>query len=168
MELIDLPDFGPDDYRQVVDGEVDPFATEHLGIVWGPKTEHIGLTDGGRLVAHAGWARARADTGTGAVLDVVGLGSVIVHRSHRGTGAGSRLIAAAMGRMAGSGPIGMLFCRPDRLAFYERLGWARFDGTVTVDQPGGPIAMPLLTCWTALATGASVAATDLHVEGLPF
>ena len=43
MDLIDLPAFGPDRYQQTVDGESDPFGTDHLGVVWsscGPGQGH--------------------------------------------------------------------------------------------------------------------------------
>jgi GNAT superfamily N-acetyltransferase len=168
VELVDLPDFGPDDVALVVDGEVDPYATAHLPIEWRQKSSHVGLVDEGHLIATAGWVPARVRTGSGPV-DVLGLGGVMVHRQRRGHGVGAVLVAGTMRRMAESGgALGMLFCRPVRLAFYQRLGWHRIDAEVTADQPGGPVIMPLLTCWTPLAPGATMPLGELHVEGLPF
>ena len=63
------------------------------------------------------------------------LGSVLVHRKHRGAGVGRQLVSGAMTKMGELGtPLGMLFCRTPRVSFYESLGWRPVDGTVTVDQ----------------------------------
>ncbi|HEY1990775.1 MAG TPA: GNAT family N-acetyltransferase [Acidimicrobiales bacterium] len=169
MELIDLPDFGPDDFAKMVDGEADPFATADLDIEWREKTGHVGLTDKGRLIGHAGWVAIQVATPAGQSTDVVGLGGVMLHRDFRGRGAGRQVVLAAMARMAElGGSIGMLFCLPQRLRFYQDLGWFRIDQAVTADQPTGSILMPMVTCWTPLVEGATLPATDLHVQGLPF
>jgi GNAT superfamily N-acetyltransferase len=169
VELIDLPDFGPDDFAKMVDGEADPFATADLDIEWREKTGHVGLTDKGRLIGHAGWVAIQVATPAGQSTDVVGLGGVMLHRDFRGRGAGRQVVLAAMARMAElGGSIGMLFCLPQRLRFYQDLGWFRIDQAVTADQPTGSILMPMVTCWTPLVEGATLPATDLHVQGLPF
>ncbi len=168
VELVDLASFGPADYAGIVDGETDPFETEHLAIVWRDKTGHVGLTDEGRLVAHAGWVDAQVHTTTGPLM-VSGLGGVIVNKDRRGHGVGALLVSGAMERMAGAGPsIGMLFCLPERLAFYQRLGWSPVAVSVTADQPSGPITVPMVTCWTPLVEGALLPPGALSVEGLPF
>ncbi len=169
MDLIDLLEFGADDYAQIQDGESDPFGTDHLGISWREKPAHLGLVDDGRLIAHAGWVPTRARTITGTPIEAVGLGSVLVHRKHRGAGVGRQLVSGAMTRMRElNKPLGLLFCRTQRVRFYESLGWRPIEGEVTVDQPAGPMVMPLVTCWTPLTEEVSLADEDLRVEGLPF
>jgi GNAT superfamily N-acetyltransferase len=169
VELVDLPDFGVHDYADIEDGEKDPFGTDRLGIFWLEKENHLGLTEAGRLIGHAGWVPSRARAATGELIEVVGLGGVLMHRTHRGSGVGRQLVSGAMTRMRDlDRPLGMLFCRTERVRFYEGLGWHRVHGQVTVDQPSGPMVMPLVTCWTALTSGAAPPETDLHVEGLPF
>lgn len=168
VELIDLPDFGPDDFATIVDGEEDPFATADLDIVWREKTGHVGLTHEGRLIGHAAWVAVRVDSSTGQAIDVLGLGGVMLHRDFRGNGAGRQVVLGAMARMAELGSIGLLFCLPQRLRFYQDMGWFRIDRAVTADQSTGSILMPMVTCWTPLAEGATLPATDLHVQGLPF
>jgi predicted N-acetyltransferase YhbS len=169
VKLIDLPDFGPDDFERIVDGETDPFGTEHLGIVWRDKSGHVGLTMESRLIGHAGWVPVQVQGPTGQIVNVLGLGGVMLHRDFRGNGAGRQVVVGAMKRMADlGGSIGMLFCRSERLPFYERIGWLHIEKTVTADQPTGLITMPLNTCWTPLVEGALLPPTDLHVEGLPF
>jgi predicted N-acetyltransferase YhbS len=106
---------------------------------------------------------------TGTSVEVVGLGSVLVHRKHRGAGVGRQLVSGAMTRMLElDRPLGILFCRPPRVSFYESLGWHRVDGTVTVEQPAGPMVMPLVTCWTPLMDQADLPDGALRIEGLPF
>jgi aminoglycoside 2'-N-acetyltransferase I len=168
VELIDLPDFGPDDFAKIVDGETDPFATEDLGIVWRDKTGHVGLTDAGRVIGHAGWVPVRVKT-TREAIDVLGLGGVILHRDYRGAAAGRQVVLGAMSRMADVGPsIGLLFCLPQRVRFYRDMGWFPVDRAVTADQSTGTITMPMVTAWTPLAEGATLPDTDLHIAGLPF
>jgi GNAT superfamily N-acetyltransferase len=169
MELVDMPDFGADDFAAIVDGEVDPFGTESLEIEWREKTGHVGLMHDGRLIGHAGWVPVEARSSEADLVEAVGLGGVMVHRAHRGAGLGRRLVSGAMERMQElDRPLGLLFCRTARVQFYQRLGWHPIQHDVTVDQPGGEIAMPLATCWTPLSDGASEPTTALHIEGLPF
>ena len=169
VELIDLPDFAPDDFARIVDGETDPFATADLDITWREKTDHVGLTEARRLIGHAAWVPVQVTTTTGETVDVLGLGGVMLHRDYRGHGAGRQVVLGAMSRMTDAGgSIGLLFCLPERVRFYRDMGWFPIDRVVTADQPSGPITMPMVTCWTPLAEGATLPATDLHVEGLPF
>ncbi|MGH9081058.1 MAG: GNAT family N-acetyltransferase [Acidimicrobiales bacterium] len=169
MEVIEVTDFGPDEYGQIVDGEADPYGTDHLRMDWREKSGHVALVQDGRMIAHAGWVPADLRVASGEQLRIVGLGGVMVHREHRGNGLGHRLVAETMARMGRLGrPVGMLFCRPQRVAFYERLGWHPTGEPVTADQPGGPVVMPLMTCWTPFAEGAVLPHSALHVEGLPF
>ena len=168
MELTDLPDFGPDDFALIEDGEVDPYGTDHLGITWREKTGHVGLMESGRLIAHAGWVPVRTRVAVEAV-EAVGLGSVLVHRDHRGQGIGGQLVAGAMARMGALGsPIGLLFCRTQRVPFYRRLGWEVLPHGATADQPSGRVTMPLVTCWTRFVDSPSPPAVELEIEGLPF
>lgn len=169
MDLIDLPAFGPDDFDQVTGGEPDPFGTDHLGIEWLGKSDHLGLMDDGRLIGHAGWVASSVRTAEEPERAVLGLGSVMLHADYRGHGVGAQLVEGAMMRMRSAGPaLGVLFCRPERLDFYGRLGWIPLAGEVTVEQTAGRIVMPLRTCWTALVEGASLPGGDVRVMGLPF
>ncbi len=169
VEVVDLPDFGPDEYAQIVDGERDPFGTEHLGIEWGPKSDHVGLVEDGHLIGHAGWVVSELREAAAGTIEVLGLGGVLVHRQYRGHGVGRVVVEAATERMQRQGRMmAMLFCRPERLRFYADLGWQEIAGVVRVGQPGGAIVMPLRTCWLPLAEGPTVPGGDLELPGLPF
>ncbi len=169
MEVLELADFGPAAYDQIVDGELDPYGTDHLDIHWREKTGHVALVERGRIIGHAGWVPADLRAAGAEQVRIVGLGGVMVHRRHRGRGLGHRLVTEAMERMGRLGvPLGMLFCRTQRVPFYESLGWYPTEERVTADQPGGTVAMPLVTCWTPLTEGAAPPRSALHIDGLPF
>ena len=90
---------------------------------------------------------------------IAGLGSVAVDEARRGRGLGRRLVAAAADDARARGyEFAVLFCRPDRRAFYDRLGWRLLEGVVEYTwlgeelrrEPERPVmALPL----TPAATG---------------
>ncbi len=153
----------------LLDGEADPYSTDDLGITWAAKEHHLLALDNGLVVAHAGWLPVEFESETGARLPGAGLGSVMVRHDRRGHGLGVTLIREAADGMRDLGrPFGFLFCRPVRLAFYQRNGWQGVTDEVVVDQPDGPLVMPLHTCWTALAPDAVLPPGRLRLASLPF
>jgi predicted N-acetyltransferase YhbS len=168
MEVREVAAFSPDDEAELTGGEADPYGTEHLEIAWQPKDRHVILADHGRLIAHAGFVPIEIET-AGSRLDGLGLGGVMVARTHRGQGIDGHLVQETTDRMRATGrSFAMLFCRQARLAFYRRLGWEPVPGTVTVDQDEGPIVMPLLTCWLSLDGQQPPPAGDVRLLGAPF
>lgn len=154
VELTELPAYGESERAEILDGDVDPAGVADLGLVWQDKIGHVVLRDHGRVVAHAGWLPIQLQI-DGQPLSGVGLGGVLVHRSLRGGGLGATVVRAAMDRMRQFGrPIGLLFCHRHLVSYYGRLGWQELSDPVTVQQPAGPVAMPLATCWTPLAAKA--------------
>ena len=153
----------------LVDGEPDPYGTDHLGITWAGKDSHLVCVDDSGVIAHAGWSTVELETAGHGQISGVGLGSVLVHRERRGNGIGALLVGEATTRMEKVGrPIGLLFCRPVRVSFYERNGWRRAANEVTVDQPGGRLVMSLEMCWFPLEQHASLPGGPLRLTGLPF
>ena len=93
----------------------------------------------------------------------------MIHRSFRGQGLGATVVEAAVDRMRQlERPIGLLFCTDARVRFYERLGWRALHSEVTVDQPEGPVTMPIRTCWVPLLAEAPPLSETLALAGLPF
>jgi GNAT superfamily N-acetyltransferase len=62
--------------------------------------------------------------------------------------------------------IGALFCAPEMVPFYERLGWRRFDGAVFIKQPRNN-HMPWSGCMT-LAAKSNIFGGELDVAGSPW
>ncbi|MFE5770577.1 GNAT family N-acetyltransferase [Streptomyces sp. NPDC056485] len=142
----------------------DPFGVADTGLAWLPKKEHFGITLDGRLVAHTGLLRIPVSVG-GTGIEVVGVGGVAVAADVRGRGLARLVMAAALDHARTMGPRhGLLFCRPPLVALYRRLGWRVLERDVGVEQPGGPVTMPLRTMWTPLHDGADwpTGAVRLH------
>ncbi|MEV0277399.1 GNAT family N-acetyltransferase [Streptomyces sp. NPDC050610] len=146
---------------------VDPFEVKGSGLVWRPTEEHFGIRLDGRLVAHAGCVPVPLAVG-GAGIRAIGVGSVIVAPGQRGRGLARSVVASAVEHGRGRGlEHGLLFCRPDRVPVYERLGWRLLEGDMRVEQPGGPIVMPLRSMWLPLREGAVWPGGPMRLLSLP-
>ncbi|QUH04381.1 GNAT family N-acetyltransferase [Saccharopolyspora erythraea] len=168
VEVVDMRAYGAQERAEIIDGETDPSGIDDLNLVWRDKVGHVVLRDSDKLVAHAGWLPIEIRS-RGQHVPAVGLGGVLVHRSLRGHHLGQMVVEAAMGRMRRTGrPIGLLFCRAALVPYYERLGWRALSSDITVDQPDGPVLMPLTTCWVPLVDGAQLTEGPLILDGLPF
>ncbi|MFF7456412.1 GNAT family N-acetyltransferase [Kitasatospora sp. NPDC008115] len=147
----------------------DPFGVDAWGITWRRKEHHVGIREepDGRLVAHAGLVVLPVSAG-GRRTDVVGLGGVAVAADRRGRGLARAVVEGALDRARGLGPgAAILFCRPDVAGLYARLGWRPLEGPVEVEQPAGPVEMPLRTMWFPLHEGARWPAGAVRLHSLP-
>ncbi|MFK0295347.1 GNAT family N-acetyltransferase [Streptomyces sp. NPDC090442] len=150
-----LDSYTRDDVTVILGDGPDPFGVDSAGLTWLPKEEHFGIRLGDRLVAHAGLRRLPLVLG-GAETSVIGVGGVAVAPDVRGRGLARRVVAAALDHARTMGPPhALLFCRPPLVALYARLGWREVREEVRVEQPTGPVVMPLRTMWTPLRDGAT-------------
>ncbi|AKA07251.1 hypothetical protein SAZ_36295 [Streptomyces noursei ZPM] len=162
-----LDDFTGADLTEILGPGPDPFGVAATGLTWLPKEEHFGIRLGGRLVAHAGLRRLPVDLG-GTPTPVIGVGGVAVAADMRGRGLARRVVAAALDHARTMGPPhALLFCRPALLPLYLRLGWREVPAEVRVEQPTGPVVMPLRTLWTPLHDGAIWPPGPVRVRSLP-
>jgi hypothetical protein len=77
-------------------------------------------------------------------------------------------MAAATQRARELGPeLGLLFCWPDLIDFYQQLGWHILQEDVRVDQPGRSINMPTETMWQALREHATIPTGPVRLFSLP-
>jgi predicted GNAT family N-acyltransferase len=170
VKLVELGALSDQDWAELLDGEHEPFGHVGAGLAWRPKDRHIGLRADGRLVAVAGAAIATVEVEHAGRFEVVGLGSLIVTRSQRGSGLMSRVVDPLLRLAESMGPDrGMIFCRPDLVPLYRRMAFVEITAPVWVDQPEGRIEIPLAAMWRALRDGAPEwppGRVDVH--GLPF
>jgi predicted N-acetyltransferase YhbS len=154
---------------ELMGGELMPFGTWGQGIEWRTKDLHVVVRDSdGRLTASTGLLLAEVDV-AGRSFPVVGIGGVIVARTHRGRGLARAVVEGALRRAATMGPdLAMLFCHADKVALYDRLGFELLDAPVTVEQSTGPFTMPQHSMWRALRVGAGWPAGAVAVRGRPF
>ncbi|MFE7592493.1 GNAT family N-acetyltransferase [Kitasatospora sp. NPDC057512] len=142
------------DNRDIFGDTADPSRVAEWGLVWRLKDLHFGIRLDGRLVAHAGLVVLPLSVGRSR-MDVVGLGGVGVVEDRRGRGLARRVVSGTMEHARRLGPeFAILFCRPDVVGLYARLGWREVADQVEVEQPAGPTVMPLRTMRFALREGA--------------
>ena len=154
------------DYAAIIAGEDDPFGLAGEPIEWRGKTHHTVQYEGDRPIGHVGLLVAPVQVGE-ETFDVVGVGGVIITRSHRGQGLLRPLLEAALARELGP-ERALLWCSEANAAIYARFGFAELGVPVTVEQPGGPYAVPIPTMWKPLRDGVTWPAGDVKVPGLPF
>jgi predicted N-acetyltransferase YhbS len=170
MELVELDTFTEADWEQLIGGEQQPFGAAGAALSWGEKDRYLALRGrDGRIRAVAGAVRASVEVRGAGSFEVVGLGSLMVARGERGRGAMWKLVDPLLAIAREMGPErAMLFCRPELVALYERLGFAEIPDPVTVEQPGGRVEMPLAAMWLALLGDPTWPAGPVAVNGLPF
>jgi predicted GNAT family N-acyltransferase len=136
--------------------------------VWAEPTWLMLGHDGVRIVSFLSIVdrRATADDGP---LHLFGLSNVITEPEARGRGHSFALNQQALAFMAEQDrvAIGLLFCADDLVRFYARLGWQRFAGRVTVEQPSGDRPWTS-NCMVHGLGRTPPAAEHIHLRGLPW
>jgi GNAT superfamily N-acetyltransferase len=124
--------------------EDDVFSLASYALQWEPKVRFFQVYESGKLVANAGLVGRTVMAG-GHSLSVAGLGSVVCRPEARGKGHARAAVTAAIqhARDSMKAPFGMLFCLPRLVPFYERMGWARLDEPVLIEQSAGTVRSPL-------------------------
>jgi len=170
MEVVELDSFGSEDWNALIDGEQEAWGGTGEGLHWQDKDRHMGIrSESGGLLAAGGLAVASVQVPGSPEFEVVGVGGVIVHRSVRRRGLATRLLGGLLALAATMGPDrAMLFCRPELLAFYERLGFREIKAPVRAQQPGGEIEMPMRSAWLPLLGSPVWPEGPVTVRGLPF
>ena len=171
LERVELGPLTERDWEELAAGEHEPFGPVGSKLTWRPKDRHIGLrAPDGRLVAVAGAVVADVEVDRAGGFQVVGLGSLIVTRSMRGKGLMTDVVDPLLRLAEGMGPPrAMIFCRPDLVALYTRIGFIEITDPVWADQPGGRIEIPLSAMWRPLRAGVPPwPAGRVDVCGEPF
>jgi GNAT superfamily N-acetyltransferase len=90
---------------------------------------HFVLIDGDLLISHA-LATSRKLAQAGETFNVYGLSSVFTFPTHRGAGAGEKVVAAATDyiRQRSDADFALLFCGERVKSLYQRLGWEAAPG----------------------------------------
>ncbi|GAA4887959.1 GNAT family N-acetyltransferase [Streptomyces coeruleoprunus] len=165
--VVSLTRYTKTEQAEILGEGADPFGVAETGLTWLPKEEHFGIRLDGRLVAHTGLLRLPMSIG-GIETEAVGVGGVAVAPDVRGRGLARLVMAAALDHARTMGPrYGLLFCRQPLVPLYRRLGWRVLDQDVHVEQPEGPVIMPLRTMWTSLHGDAHWPAGAVRVLSFP-
>ena len=170
MEVVELDAVAEPFWDELVAGEPEPWGGVGEALAWRSKDRHIGLREpGGRFVAAAGAVVAEVEVAPAATFPVVGLGGVIVTHEERGRGLARVLFEALLSVAREMGPErAMLFCRPELIGMYARMGCSELAGPVWADQPEGRIEMPMRAMWCPLQPQTAWPPGRVDVRGLPF
>jgi predicted N-acetyltransferase YhbS len=148
MELVELPgDHSDLERAQLIDGEADVYELGRFVLPPGrPKDKRFALREDGRLIASAGILTADVEI-RGHVLEVVGIGGVLVTHTRRGQGLFRRVMEPALAEARTLGPdFALLFCLDKNVPLYARYGFA----TIPDDVVSLGIVMPIETMWCPL------------------
>jgi|SRR5579871_1722641 len=136
-------------------------------VAWSHADKRILVTHEGRDVCHVG-LYFRAGRHDGREVSIGGIGGVMTIAEARKKGCASLAMHHAAGMLvARNCDFGLLFCEPHNFAFYERLGWVKFEGEVVCEQNGetAPFAiMRALVLPLRLAPRAGL----IDLRGLPW
>jgi aminoglycoside 2'-N-acetyltransferase I len=116
-------------------------ALPNRAITWAAPQWSLLLWDDDQLVTRVG-LMVRDISHDGVSKRIGGVGGVMTHPDRRGQGLARHALHAAAQWFATEGQVAyvLLFCRADLVAFYQRLGWQPYLGTVWVEQPQGKLA----------------------------
>jgi len=123
-----------------------------------PAFRVIGTDERNSIVAHAAVVDRRVSVGPAyASLRVAGIQSFCVLQDYRGTGLSHRMMAVAMEEARGRAfDAGLLFCVNRVEPVYQRMGWAKLDAAVCMqDEKQGktPIPAKNITMYFPLKVG---------------
>lgn len=168
MDFVELGPLSLRDWIALTGRERDLFGASTAGLAYRPKNRHLAAREEGSLVAAVGVTIATVEIEGNEPFDVVGVGSLVVHESARGTGVATELMRRLKPMLEAMAPDrAMLFCQPELMPIYARRDYRPIDAAVEVDQPGGPIEMPIPAMWRPLRT-ADWPTGRVRVHGLPF
>ncbi|HEY7967998.1 MAG TPA: GNAT family N-acetyltransferase [Solirubrobacteraceae bacterium] len=168
MEVVEFGALTDLERGELEGDETDPFETRGITLRYRGKERHIGLSDGGVLVASAGLTTATVVVRE-KPFEVVGLGGVIVRADRRGQGLARRVVEEALARAATIGPAFVaLFCHDDRAGLYEKLGFREVHSPVEVEQADGFVRAAQMMMWRPLEAGAAWPEGAVTLHGLPF
>jgi GNAT superfamily N-acetyltransferase len=163
-------DWTEEDDVAITEGDPLPYGEAPADLLWRRKSDFVVAYDGERPIGHAAVISVEISSPISGLLEVAGLGSVLVAPSYRGRGIGSQLVQQAFEMVRERGLSWMLLlCLDMRVSFYERLGWRALPGPVTVEQPG-PVRVDLPVGIRMMAFGpeAEWLSAAIDVLGLPF
>jgi|SRR5579875_307657 len=170
MELVEFGELEFADWAGLTRHDPAPFGPAAVGLEYRPKDRHVGVRDEeGRLVAVVGATVAQVTVDGQDPFDVVGIGGLIVHRDFRGLGLSQRVTNRIREVTTEWGPsLAMIFCESHVLDLHLRRGYRPITEPVWVDQPAGPVVMPMHAAWRPFRPAEWPSGGPVRLHGLPF
>jgi len=138
-------------------------------LAWARQQQSILVWEDGRLVAHVGLV-VREVVLDGQGMRIGGIGGVMTHPAAQRQGYASAMLRRAADCFASDPAIAfaLLCCPPQRVSFYERLGWRRFGGTLLVAQPSGTVEFAVNAVLVRAVHRPAPQSGTLDLCGLPW
>ena len=154
--------------RQLFGWGENIFGVAALELSWRPKDLHFSLYSNGELVSHVGVLKHVLII-NGKLITVGGVGGVVTVPKAQKNGFAGRLMrhAAKFFEREWKVDAGLLFCLPNLMSYYEKLGWHGVEGAVVFDQPNGKIASTLCVMVLPLSK-ADWASGNIDLQSLPW
>ncbi|MFY9855711.1 MAG: GNAT family N-acetyltransferase, partial [Terracidiphilus sp.] len=121
IEIRMVENYSAQDRLSLAGGEGDPAQTASYHLQWQPKTQHVLVFENGIAVSHVGLVKHIVTVGELWVV-VAGIGGVLTRPDCRGRGFGQIAMQKAeeFARQSLMTSLGLLFCRAEVCAWYER------------------------------------------------
>lgn len=144
IEIRVVENYSAEDRLSLSGGDSDPAQTASYHLQWEPKTQHVLILENAIAVSHVGLVKHIVAVDELWVM-VAGIGGVLTRPDCRGRGFGQLAMKQAeeFAQQRLMADFGVLFCKPEMCAWYERLGWSQISELVWIDQPEGTIRAPL-------------------------
>jgi GNAT superfamily N-acetyltransferase len=168
LQIRQVDALSPAEQQSLFGWSPDPFGVGHLGLEWRPKELHLLLELEGQPVSHVGVLCHEVHSGD-RILRLAGLGGVITIPEAQRQGYASQLVrhASRLAFEEWSANLGLLFCLPRMVSYYERLGWRAIEQPVQIDQSSGCIQVPIPVMVYPVA-GEALLETPLVLESRPW
>jgi predicted GNAT family N-acyltransferase len=169
LEFVELGRLSFGDWARLIGGEASPFGENTARLEFRPKDHHVAIRDRhGELIAAAGATVATVAVDGHDPFEVVGYGALIVRADARGRQLSGPLMDRLRTLADRLGPDrAMLFCEPRLVRLYSRRGYREIFAPVWVDQPSGPVQMPMRAMWRPLRPVGWPSGV-VRLDGLPF
>jgi len=120
------------------------FGVTALNLSWRPKDLHFLLYVNSKVVSHIGVLKHIISV-NGQPLIIGGIGGVVTVAEERKKGYAGLLMqyTARFLKHFWGVEVGLLFCLPQMISYYEMLGWHLVEHGVLIDQPTGKMVSPL-------------------------
>jgi GNAT superfamily N-acetyltransferase len=169
LTFVDLGRLSFGDWVRLTGGEPAAFGAATTALEFRPKDHHVGIRDErGQLMAAVGATIATVSVDGYGPFEVVGYGALIIRPEARGRQLSGPLMNRLRRLADRLGPDrAMLFCEPRLVGLYAGRGYEEITAPVWVDQPSGPVLMPMRAMWRPLRPGNWPPGT-VRLDGLPF
>lgn len=135
---------------------------------WSPAQWGVFVRDLGELVSYTGVVM-REVLVDGSPVPGGGIGGVATHPDRRGRGYAPLGMGRALDFMATRGvQFALLVCREPLVAYYESLGWRRFEGETLVEQHGQQEVFVFNVVMVGDVTGKAPSTGTIDLLGPPW